>query len=84
MAGRLEAGLALAEKADADFAVIDLNLDGQRTYGIAETLKRRGIPFMFGTGYGSGGVDAAWREQVVMQKPFAMAEFESAMAQALA
>jgi hypothetical protein len=48
-----------SEKADADFAVIDLNLDGQRTHGIAETLKRRGIPFMFVTGYGSGGVDAA-------------------------
>ena len=83
VAGRLDAGLTLAQESDADFAVVDLNLGGERTYAIAEALKRRGIRFMFVTGYGLSGVDANWRDQVVVQKPFEFAEFERAMARAL-
>ena len=83
VAARLEAGLAMAKETDADFAVVDLKLNGERTYAIAEVLLRRGIRFMFVTGYGAAAVDAGWRGQVVVQKPFEVDEFERAMARAL-
>ena len=83
VAGRLDAGLALAARSDADFAVVDLNLDGERTYEIAEILERRGVPFMFVTGYGAGGVNEEWRDHVVLQKPFEIAEFAAAIKRAM-
>lgn len=83
VAGRLDAGLSLAARSDADFAVVDLNLDGERTYAIAEILERRGVPFMFVTGYGASGVSEEWRDHVVLQKPFEIAEFAAAIERAL-
>ena len=82
--GRLDEAAALAARTDADFAVIDLNLNGQRTYSIAEILKRRGVRFMFVTGYGAAGLSEEWRDEVVLQKPFEVAAFSTAIARALA
>lgn len=52
-ASTLAQGLALAEKSDFDFAILDLNLRGTVSFDIAFKLKERGIPFAFATGYGS-------------------------------
>ncbi|GFE65193.1 HWE histidine kinase domain-containing protein [Litoreibacter roseus] len=47
------AGLKLVEKGGFDFAVLDMNLRGTVSFGIAERLIEQGIPFVFVTGYGS-------------------------------
>lgn len=39
-----------------DGAVLDVNLDGERSFPIAELLASRGIPFLFLTGYDSPAV----------------------------
>lgn len=70
VAGRLEVALKLAEEAHIDFAIVDLNLNGARTYAIAEVLRRRGVPFIFATGYGAAGVEAGWEDIRVLPKPF--------------
>lgn len=77
--GRLAPALEEAEKVAADVAVIDVNLNGERTYPIAEVLQRRGIPFMFATGYGIAGVDEQWRSAPVLQKPFQPHELGAAL-----
>jgi hypothetical protein len=41
-----------------DIAILDVNLNGQKTFPIAEALSRRGMPFVFATGYGAGGLSA--------------------------
>jgi len=69
-AGRLEQALSLAQEAQIDFAIVDVNLNGQYTYPVAETLKARGVPFVFATGYGSGGLKEEWKKSPVLQKPF--------------
>ena len=51
-------------------AILDVNLAGQPSFPIAEALAERGVPFVFATGYGSGGLPEAWREQPTLQKPF--------------
>ena len=39
------------ENAAFDCAIVDLNLAGTYAYNIAETLRRRGIPFVFCSAY---------------------------------
>jgi CheY-like chemotaxis protein len=39
-----------------DGAVLDVNLDGERSFPIAEVLTARGVPFLFLSGYDSATV----------------------------
>jgi CheY-like chemotaxis protein len=68
--GRLEQALKLAREVEVDFAILDVNLNGERTYAVAEVLRARGVPFIFATGYGVGGVDEMWKSVRVLPKPF--------------
>jgi CheY-like chemotaxis protein len=70
IAGRLEQAQRLAEELTVDFAIVDVNLNGQHTYPVAETLKARGVPFVFATGYGAQGLKDEWKQSPVLQKPF--------------
>lgn len=75
LAMRLREGVEIAKAATLDFAVLDVNLgDGNNSYPIASELKRRGIPFMFVTGYGVAGLSAEFRDEAVIQKPYDPAE----------
>lgn len=69
-AGRLEQAQKLATELALDFAIVDVNLNGQLTYPVAETLKARGVPFVFATGYGAQGLKDEWKQSPVLQKPF--------------
>ena len=79
MAGRLEQAQKLAEDLALDFAIIDVNLNGQHTYPVAETLKARGVPFVFATGYGAQGLKDEWKQNPVLQKPFQPEDLERAI-----
>ena len=41
----------LAADSEADVALLDVNLNGERSFGAAEKLVDRGIPVIFATGY---------------------------------
>ncbi|HEY2895205.1 MAG TPA: response regulator [Pirellulales bacterium] len=69
-------GVDLARDGKFDLAIIDVNLDGQPSYPIAEILRRRGIPFIFATGYGAKGLDAEFVGTPTLAKPFASADLE--------
>lgn len=84
IAGRLQQGLDLARTAAIDCAMLDLNLNGQRTYPIAEVLAARGVPFLFVTGYGAAGVDQDWINRPILQKPFEPHRLAEALAEAIA
>ncbi len=79
LAMRLPQALVLAETADLDLAILDVNLDGRMSFPVAEVLMRRGVPFMFATGYGSGGIEPAYRDKVVIQKPFSLEDLGRAI-----
>jgi DNA-binding response OmpR family regulator len=78
----LDQAIRAAAEIAFDFAVLDVNLGGERIYPLAEVLTRRGIPFVFATGYGSA-LDPQWRHAPVLHKPFELAELECAMSRAL-
>jgi CheY-like chemotaxis protein len=84
VAGRMDAGLRLAESGDYDFVVLDVNLDGAPSYPIADVLGRRGIPVIFATGYGMGGLAAAYAGGPTLQKPFGRADLEATVSRVLA
>ncbi|WP_304171581.1 response regulator [Phenylobacterium aquaticum] len=69
-AARLDEALALAENAEIDCAVLDVNLGGQSTFPVADLLRAKGVPFAFATGYGDAGLREVDRDSAVLQKPF--------------
>lgn len=69
-AARLTACLALAESAPIDLAILDINLAGELSFPVAEVLRRRGIPFVFSSGYGDSGLPATWKDEKILQKPY--------------
>ncbi|KAB0680952.1 response regulator [Aureimonas leprariae] len=57
-----------------DFAVLDVNIGGDKVYPVAERLRARGVPIVFATGYGRTGVDAEWHGCQIVQKPYTAKE----------
>jgi len=71
--------MPLASGAEIDAAVLDLNLGGDPIFPVADALKARGVPFVFASGYGSGGLSEAHRGAPMLQKPFRQADLERAL-----
>ncbi len=70
-----EQALRLVEEEPAlDGALLDGNLNGRPVDDIAAALTRRGVPFLFVSGYGRGDLPAAFGHAVVVAKPFTPAQ----------
>jgi CheY-like chemotaxis protein len=79
-AARFEDALALAQEVKADGAILDINLNGSEVYPIADVLARRGIPFVFASGYGESSVPGPYQRYPTMQKPFRQETLENELA----
>lgn len=79
-----EALSTVAEEAHIDAALLDVNVAGQQVFPVAAALKARGVPFVFSTGYGEGGLPDEWRGQTTIQKPFTEATVQDALIKILA
>lgn len=75
-AARLSTALEAVEREAVDLAILDVNVAGEPIYPVAETLVRKGVPFVFSTGYGSAGIKDAYRDRPVLQKPFAQHDLQ--------
>jgi CheY-like chemotaxis protein len=84
LASRFQDALDKAKTLSFEVAILDVNLNGQRTFAIAEALTERGLPFVFATGYGAAAVPENFRDAPVLQKPFRLADLERAVRTALA
>ena len=69
-AGEISEALKLAQNADFDFAILDVNVNGKVISPVADLLKARNRPFIFATGYGSSGLPEEYRDRPALQKPF--------------
>lgn len=83
-AGAFDAALDLARAAEADFAIIDVNLNGERSYPIAEALRARGVPFAFATGYDPEGLASDWADAAILAKPYQRDDLKRLLDQAAA
>ena len=76
--------MPLVEAGAFDAAILDVNLDGQEVFPVAEILAGRGLPFVFVTGYGGGGLPEAYRSRPTLQKPFQRDELSRTLSAMLA
>ena len=83
VAGRVDEAAEMAQTKEFDLAILDVNLDGHDVYPVADLISKRGLPFMFVTGYGGRGLPDNYRGRPTLQKPFQMDELQRMLAQLL-
>jgi len=69
-AGEINEAIRLAQCADFDLAILDVNVNGKVISPVAELITARNRPFIFATGYGSSGLPQEYRDRPALQKPF--------------
>jgi two-component sensor histidine kinase/DNA-binding response OmpR family regulator len=67
--GRVADAMAAIGREDFHAAVLDVNLDGEMVYPVADAVLARGVPFVFVTGYSAEGIDRRFAQVPVLQKP---------------
>lgn len=76
--------VALIEGGEAlDGALLDVNVAGVEVFPAAAALDARGVPFVFSTGYGEGGLPEEWKGRITLQKPFTETAVQDALIKAL-
>ena len=76
---RLAPAVSAARRHELDCAVLDINLHGEAVLPVADVLERRGIPFLFVSGYGAAGADQRFAERPLVRKPFKCDEIARAL-----
>jgi DNA-binding LytR/AlgR family response regulator len=69
-----EAGRSLIETKKADVALLDIQLNAQNSFGLAEYLQERMVPFAFLSGFVETDVPAHLRHHKALMKPSTKAE----------
>lgn len=64
-------------------ALLDVNLNGERSTNFAGELLERGVPVVFCTGYDEAGIEEQWRSIPRLRKPFSEAELVETVARAM-
>lgn len=83
VASSLDQGKQAAQNTEIDLAILDVNIDGEQVFPIADILRGRGLPFIFITGYGAQGLPDGYRAAPTLQKPFQMQDLEATLARVL-
>src|SRR5262249_30985303 len=78
-AATLDEARRYAEESDFDFAILDVNLNGEQIFPVVDILGRRNVPFVLATGYGANGLPEAYRSAPVLQKPFELDRLRAAI-----
>ena len=79
-AGSLEeAGQALAAS-EVDAAILDVNVNGEHSYALAERLIEQGLPVIFATGYGEALHPENLADVPTISKPYTMKDIVTAFA----
>ena len=82
-AAGVKEALAMIEEKVIDVAVLDVNLNGEMSYPIADALVVRGVPFVFSTGYDKDRMPDGYQIFPVLQKPYHASELSDMLAKLL-
>lgn len=80
--GRLDEGMALAQSSALDGAILDVNLDGARTFPLADVLLAADVPVIFATGYDMKMLPDRFAQTPKLAKPFNVRSVERAIREA--
>jgi CheY-like chemotaxis protein len=78
--GSMAEASELAAQGDFNAAILDVNLDGEEIFPVADLLAQRGLPFVFVTGYGERSLPETYRERPALQKPFQAEQLKTVLA----
>jgi len=67
--------------ASIDFAFLDINLDEQVVFPLADELERRAIPFVFATGHNAAVLPDRFKSKLCLEKPLTMQAVHEAVRQ---
>ena len=82
--GRLSEAIAAATNERFECAVLDMNLNGEIVYPLAELLTEQSVPFLFVTGYAPRSVDPRFTKVPILQKPILQDELAGMLQHVLA
>jgi CheY-like chemotaxis protein len=82
-AATVEQALELIGVQGFDAAMVDVNLNGTKSYPVADALAAQGVPFMFSTGYGGQVLKDGYQERPLLGKPYRPAQLVAALTQLL-
>jgi CheY-like chemotaxis protein len=83
LAASVEAALAALERTDADVVILDVNLQGTKSFPVAEFLQARRLPFAFATAYGRPGLEGRFENVPLVRKPYGQADLARVVGEAL-
>jgi DNA-binding NtrC family response regulator len=69
-AATVNQALALIDTQIFDAAMLDMNLNGNKSHDVADALAARGVPFVISTGYSGLEVRDGYRDRPILKKPF--------------
>ena len=68
-AGTIRDAGAYAMTGVFDLAILDINIGGYGIDPVADVIEKRGLPFLFDTGYGTAHLPSLFRRRPVLEKP---------------
>lgn len=80
IAGTIEEAQARLADTALSLAVLDVNVHGVKSYGVAEALAARGVPLIFATGYGSAEHPPHFAAATTLTKPYSRHQLTEAIA----
>ena len=69
-AATIDQAVALIDGQVFDAATLDIKLNGNDSYPVADALAARAIPFVFATGNSVNDIMDGYRDRAVLRKPF--------------
>jgi len=81
-ASTVEQAVRLVRANTLDAAILDVNLNGERSHAVAAVLGERGVPFILATGYDASGCGDLGHAEII-EKPFRREQLAAALERAL-
>jgi len=72
----------LVEAQAYDCAVLDVHVDGQSVYDLADAVSARGCPVVIASGSGSDALPERFRNAILLPKPYSVTALEAALVRA--
>ena len=68
-AATVDQAVTLIDAQVLDAAMLDMNLNGKKSFPVADKLAARGVPFVFSTGYSAQDMRVGYRDRPLLKKP---------------
>lgn len=81
MAGCAREALDALDHAHPDALVLDINLNGRKSYDVAARAAKLGVPFVFLSGYGRNDIPLEYLKVPILEKPYGMEALKRALSE---